>query len=67
MLSTRELISRLTPTALAGVIASLDLFGPSDQATKETLICLRDVLVANVGEEEADSFSTRREIGRAHV
>ena len=56
MLSTRELIARLTPTALAEVIVSLDQFGPLDLATKETLVVLRDVLVANVGEEEAEEL-----------
>jgi hypothetical protein len=53
LLSTRELIARMTPTALAETIASIEDHADLDAAEMATLIVLETALVANVGEVEA--------------
>ena len=53
MLTTKDLIARMTPTALAETIASLEQFGNLDGAELATVDLLRETLAANVGYEEA--------------
>ena len=53
MLTTRDLIARMTPTALAEVIASVEQGGNLDADERETAACLRAVLAVNVGDLEA--------------
>jgi len=52
LLSTRSLIARMTPTALAETIASLEQCN-LDLAERDTIACMRKVLANNVGDEEA--------------
>lgn len=56
LLTTRDLIARMTPTALAETIASVDQAGNLDADERETIACLRKVLVANVGDLEAKAM-----------
>ena len=53
LLNTRDLIDRMTPTALAETIAAIEQFGNLDAAERATVALLMDVLTANVGDEEA--------------
>ena len=53
LLTTNELIARMTPTALAETIASLEQYGNHDAAERETVAVLRETLVVNVGDVEA--------------
>jgi hypothetical protein len=57
LLSTRRLIARMTPTALAETIASIEqcesVSGYLDLAERDTIACMRKVLANNVGDEEA--------------
>ena len=53
MLTTRDLIAMMTPTALAEVIASVDLAGNLYADERETADYLREVLACNVGDLEA--------------
>ena len=57
LLSTRSLISRMSPTALAETIASIERCefdsGYLDLAERDTIECLRRVLANNVGDDEA--------------
>ena len=53
LLTTRDLIGRMTPTALAETIASLEQYGNADAAERATLILLAETLDANVGPVEA--------------
>jgi hypothetical protein len=55
MLTTLELIERITPTALAEVIASIGQVNLTDREA-ETVDMLWGALVANVGEEEASEL-----------
>jgi hypothetical protein len=52
MLTTIELIERMTPTALAEVIASIGQVNLTDREAM-TVDMLWGALVANVGEDEA--------------
>lgn len=52
-LSTTDLIARMTPTALAEMIASIEQAGNLDAAERGTVALLRAELEANVGEDEA--------------
>lgn len=49
MLTARDLISRMTPNALAETIASIENFGNLDVDERATVELLRSVLAANVG------------------
>ena len=53
MLNTRDLIARMTPTALAETIASVKQAGNLDAAELETVAYLCEVLECNVGDLEA--------------
>jgi len=53
LLSTRILISRMTPTALAETIASLEQGTNLDRYERDTIECLRRTLNHNVGLVEA--------------
>jgi len=52
LLSTRSLIARMSPTALAETIASLEQC-ELDSAERDTIECMRRVLANNVGDVEA--------------
>jgi len=53
LLSTRSLIARMTPTALAETIASMEQAGNLDLAERDTIECMRRTLANNVGDVEA--------------
>ncbi len=53
MLTTTELIERMTPTALAEVIASVQQSEVNGVDALETIETMWGALVANVGEDEA--------------
>jgi hypothetical protein len=53
ILTTAELIERMTPTALAEMIASIQQAESLDAAEMNTVALLFDELAANVGEAEA--------------
>lgn len=53
LLTTKALISRMTPTALAETIAAAEQFGNLDAAEQATVALLRQALEVNVGAEEA--------------
>jgi len=53
LLSTRDLIARMTPTALAETIASIDDRDTFSAEELATMIALETELVANVGEVDA--------------
>jgi hypothetical protein len=61
MLTTTELIERMTPTALAEVYVSIWHFadGNCDMDELETVNAIRKALVANVGEDEAVELLSR--------
>ena len=56
MLTTTELIERMTPTALAETIASIQQGSFSGVDEIETIALMWGVLVANVGENEAEGL-----------
>jgi hypothetical protein len=56
LLTTKDLIERMTPTALAETIASIEGFGNLDAYEQGTVDLLSEVLAANVGDEEADEM-----------
>jgi len=56
LLSTGDLIARMTPTALAEMIASIEQAGNVDAVERRTVEALRAELVANVGEQEAEEL-----------
>jgi hypothetical protein len=56
LLSTSDLIARMTPTALAEMIASIEQAGNVDAVERRTVEALRAELVANVGEQEAEEL-----------
>ena len=58
LLNTRDLIARMTPTALAETIASLEQYGSGDAETVATIASLRNALECNVGDEEAAELIT---------
>lgn len=53
LLSTRDLISRMTPRTLASLICDLDQYGHQDAAERETMYLARTALEAIVGLGEA--------------
>ena len=53
MLTTRDLIARMTPTALAETIVSIEQIGNLDAAESATIALLRKALQFNVGDVEA--------------
>jgi hypothetical protein len=53
LLSTASLIARMTPTALAEMIASLEQSGNIDSVEQATIDAMRDELASNVGDDEA--------------
>ena len=56
MLTTTELIERMTPTALAEVIESVKQSDFNGVDELETIELMWGVLVANVGEDEASEL-----------
>jgi hypothetical protein len=56
LLTTNDLIGRMTPTALAETIVSIEQFGNLDAAEQATVDLLIEVLAANVGPDEADEM-----------
>ena len=54
MLTARDLIARMTPTTLAGLICDLDQYGNQDAAERETSAAARLALEAIVGRGEAE-------------
>jgi len=56
MLTTLELIERMTPTALAEVIESVKQSDFTGVDELETIELMWGVLVANVGEDEASEL-----------
>jgi len=53
LLSTSDLIARMTPTALAEMIASIEQAGNVDAVERRTVEALRDQLEGIVGDDEA--------------
>ena len=53
LLSTTDLIARMSPTALAETIASIEQAENLDAAEKNTVRALMAALICNVGEQEA--------------
>ena len=53
LLTTKDLIARMTPTALAETIASIEQAGNLDATEAATVDLLNEVLAANVGATEA--------------
>jgi hypothetical protein len=57
LLSTRRLIARMSSTALAETIASIEqcesLSGYLDLDERDTIDCMRRVLASNIGDDEA--------------
>jgi hypothetical protein len=56
LLTATDLIARLTPTALAEAIASIQQADNLDATEQNTVAYLRDVLTFNVGEDEAGAL-----------
>ena len=56
LLTTKELICRMTPTSLAETIASLEQFGNLDAPERATVALLQQVLEANCGRDEAEKL-----------
>jgi hypothetical protein len=56
LLTTKDLIDRMTPTALAETIASIEQAENLDRAEQGTVDLLTEVLAANVGDDEADEL-----------
>ena len=52
-MTARDLIGRMSPTTLAGLIVDLDDFGCNDAAELEVMDLARQCLVAIVGDDEA--------------
>ncbi len=55
-MTAKDLIARLTPTALAEVIASIEISDNLDRDERETRDYARSALIANVGTTEADEL-----------
>ena len=53
LLTTRDLIARMTPTALAETITSIEQAGNLDAAERETIAVLMATLDSNVGPVDA--------------
>ena len=53
LLSTTDLIARMSPTALAETIASIEQAANLNAAEKMTVMALTEALINNVGEQEA--------------
>lgn len=56
LLTAQDLIARMTPIALAEMLASFEMIGNLDEAERRTAKLMRDALVANVGDEVADEM-----------
>jgi len=60
LLSARRLIARMSPTALAETIASIEqcesVSGYLDLDERDTIACMRKVLASSVGDDEAESM-----------
>ena len=56
LLTTKDLIGRMSPTTLASLLADLAQWGTQDATEARTARLVRDVLEANVGAEEADQL-----------
>jgi hypothetical protein len=53
LLTTAQLIARMTPTALAEVIASIQQSDDIDATERQTVHVMRTVLACSVGDAEA--------------
>ena len=53
LLSTTDLIARMSPTALAETIASIEQAANLNAAEKMTVMALTEALINNVGKQEA--------------
>ena len=56
LLTTNDLITRMTPTALAETIVSIEQAENLDAVEQRTVDLLLEVLAANVGDDEADEM-----------
>ena len=56
LLTTNDLIARMTPTALAECYTSIEQAGNLDAAERATMALIVETLAANVGDEEADEL-----------
>ena len=52
-MTAKDLIARMSPTTLAGLIVDLDDFGRNDAAELEVMDLARRALACNVGDDEA--------------
>ena len=59
LLTTQDLIARMTPIALAEMLASFEMVGNLDDVERRTAKLMRDALVANVGDAVAEEMITR--------
>ena len=59
LLTAQDLIARMTPIALAEMLASFEMIGNLDEAERQTAKLMRDALVANVGDAVADEMITK--------
>ena len=59
LLTAQDLIARMTPIALAEMLASFEMIGNLDEAERRTANLMRDALVANVGDAVADEMITK--------
>lgn len=58
LLNTRDLIARMSPTTLAGLIVDMDNYQHQDAAERETMALVREALECNVGRGEAELLIT---------
>jgi hypothetical protein len=56
MLTTKDLIGRMTPLTLASLLADLSQYGNHDARERETAAVALNVLEANVGHTEAEQM-----------
>jgi hypothetical protein len=56
LLTTKDLISRMSPATMASLLADLAQWGNQDAYEKGTVRLVREVLECNVGAEEADKL-----------
>ena len=59
MLTTKDLIARMTPFTLASLVSDLDQYDNQDAAERETAAFVRETLDANIGRGEAELLITK--------
>jgi hypothetical protein len=59
LLTAKDLIARMTPIAMAEMLASFEIIGNLDEAERRTAKLIQDALVANVGDDVAKEMITK--------